>query len=190
MHLAYHIYVFFAGLCGFLFLSQGVDRCRASPPHDESTYGNLLPRTDVTANQDEFSFVMLVEKLGAMDAGSSEPHYKPSLEGKETTECDEMQLMQKGRDKRKRSTSPRRRRQKPQTREGGDREDRGRGRQDTCDEEEWEWDEDARRYFRRQWRSRERTSTSSWARLQEGQSRPRAHTSDRDRKQDQPRRHQ
>ena len=83
---------------------------------------------------------------------------------------DEVLFLMQGRDKRKRSPSPRRRRQRPKnTRETMARDSRDqrheRGRREGSCEDEWEWDEDARRYFRREWRSRERTSTSSWARI-------------------------
>ena len=175
MHLAYHTYMFvFAGLCGLQVLSEGVYRGRASQIRDEEVHANLPLHTKVDQDRGhgEFSFVMLAKGSGSEPADRNQdvPLYHRLSPGQgqgeaKHLETDEVRLMQRGRDKRKRSPSPRRRRQKPQTRDSVDREDRGRDRQDGCDDEEWEWDEDARRSFRRQWRSRERTSTSSWARL-------------------------
>ena len=75
---------------------------------------------------------------------------------------DEVDFMQRGRDKRKRSPSPGRRRFRPQARDNRNARDH---RDEEC-HDEWEWDEEARRYFRRQWQPQEeRSSTSSWARL-------------------------
>ena len=150
MHLAYHMYMFV--LASLVGLSQGADHCW-TPPNQSDTHSAGLTRARLTreetcnTNSAKLSFVKLGDRKEADE------------------ETDEAHLMQRTRDKRKRSPSPRRRRQTPRPGESGSREDRGRGRQDSCDEEEWEWDEEARRYFRRQWRSNERTSTSSWARL-------------------------
>ena len=194
MNHAYRIYMFvlLLGLCCRMTASQGGSLGRRTCPSQEE-----VPQIEFTEkqpdpffearasfeilnpldhNQARTSFVNLTETMAARSEQQS--HRVPRKRTADKVEelmqtepmdegdgdAENMALMQRGQQKRRRSSSPRRRRQKPHGRDG--REGRGH-KEDSCGDDEWEWDEEARRYYRKQWKPREgeRTATSSWARI-------------------------
>ena len=163
------------GSCRWLAVSQGVgQRCGARHIRDGVLDLEVTEPTHDPCDLAKISFVNLTGLGQTKKQKDHEPESRTvdnvdrvknaDLMDNLNTDPEDSALMQRGQQKRRRSPSPRRRRHKQPGRDG--REGRGH-KEDSCGEDEWEWDEEARRYFRKQWRSRdrERTATSSWARI-------------------------